>query len=82
MNATDLNEMNKIQEILEKRTIQMERELCEAMADVFKKYGQPFSIEDVHDIALSLLILHSYGYKTPQKIHELMYMVGKPVEIL
>lgn len=81
MNKTMLYEMNEFQKALEEQTKQMDREACEALANVFSKYGQPIDTNAVHDLVLCVSILKSYGYKKPEQIHELMYKLNKNVEV-
>lgn len=75
MNATMLYEMNEFQKALEEQTKQMDKEACEALANVFTKYGQPIDADAVNDLVLCVSILKSYGYKKPEQIHELMYKI-------
>ena len=69
------------EEALEEQTKQMDREACEALANVFSKSGQPIDADAVHDLVLSVSILEGYGYKKPEEIHELMYKLNKKVEV-
>ena len=75
------NMMNKFYELQKRRVERMEKEACEALAYIFTKYGgDPVSPDLIHDLILSVSILHSYGYWKPQQIHELMYKLDNKIK--
>lgn len=75
------NMMNKFYELQKKRAEKMEKEACDALAYIFTKYGgDPVSPDLIHDLILSVSILHSYGYWKPQQIHELMYRLDNKIK--
>lgn len=81
MNDDIENMMNKFYELQKKRTEKMEKEACDALAYIFTKYGgDPVSSDLIHDLILSVSILHSYGYWKPQQIHELMYRLENKIK--
>lgn len=81
MSATFQSQMDAFFELEKKRAEKMEKEACDALAYVFTKYGgDPVSSDLIHDLILSVSILHSYGYWKPQQIHELMYRLENKIK--
>ena len=81
LSATFQSQMEAFFELQKKRTEKMEKEACEALAYIFTKYGgDPVSPDLIHDLILSVSILHSYGYWKPQQIHELMYKLDNKIK--
>lgn len=81
MNVTENTEMYAFFELQRKRVEELNKEACQALAEVFRKYGCPnLDLNSIHDLVISVSILHSYGYETPQQIHELMYRLGEKIK--
>lgn len=81
MNATENTEMYAFFELQRKRVEELNKEACQALAEVFTKYGYlDLDSNSIHDLVVSVSILHSYGYETPQQIHELMYRLENKIK--